>query len=330
MKPSFSSAMSPPMLTSPHHAFLRDVLHGLSQKQKTLPYKYFYDEVGSQLFERICETPEYYVTRTETALLQEVSAEVAAACGEGVEVVEFGSGAGEKIRLLLRALSRPVSYTPIDISSEILMESAARLREEFPSLVVWPILLDYTEEAAWAKIPAAERVRRIVFFPGSTLGNFAPEEAEAFLRRLHEVAGRSGALLIGIDLQKEAAVLEAAYNDAEGVTAAFNLHLLERIRDELGVVLRVEDFSHRAVVNEVLGRVEMHLVCHREQAWDVASSTIHFAEGETIHTENSYKFTLDGFCSLARRAGWRPSRVWTDPRHYFSLHLLEAATHESH
>ncbi len=309
----------------PDPVFLSDALDGLGQPQKTLPCKYFYDEIGSRLFEEICETPEYYVTRTETELLKKVAGEVSEACGPGTQVMEFGSGAGEKIRLLLHALKNPTEYIPIDISSEILMASAVRLREEFPGLRVSPFEMDYTRTADWAQLPKVGAARRIVFFPGSTLGNFLPGEALAFMHRLHETARPGGALLVGVDLRKSPEVLEAAYNDAEGVTAAFNLHLLERIREELGADVPLDAFVHRALWNETQSRIEMHLLCLREHTWRLGGQSIHFRQGETIHTENSYKYTVEGFQDLARQAGLNPRHVWTDAHAYFSLHLLEAS-----
>ena len=300
--------------------FLLEVLAGFSTPQKTLPCKFLYDERGSDLFEQICDLEEYYPTRTEIGILREHMSTIAEALGPRCLVVEYGSGSGRKTQILLEHLIDPVGYVPIDISRDALEASAAMLRARFPTLEVLPVCADYHRDF---EIPEASRVaeRRCVFFPGSTIGNFDPDAAVDFLRRMREVAGEQGVVLIGVDLKKERAVLEAAYDDREGVTAEFNLNLLRRLREELG--LEIPDaFQHRALYNESEGRVEMHLVCDRDFELRAGGRRFAFRAGETIHTENSYKFDLDGFAELARKADLSVREVWTDPAARFSVQLL--------
>lgn len=303
----------------PPGAFERDLVAALGTHPRRISPKYFYDAAGSRLFDRICELPEYYPTRTELAILREHAGEFAALAGPGAEIVEFGAGSLRKVRLLLDAFDAPARYVPIDISGEYLAGAAAELRRAFPQLEIRSVAGDYTQELA---LPVAAG-RRIGFFPGSTLGNFTPEEALAFLQRAaRQLAG--GALLLGADLVKDPHVLHAAYNDAEGVTAAFNLNLLVRANRELGARFAPEQFAHYAFYNAPLQRIEMHLVSRERQSVAVGGQRFTFEEGESLHTENSYKFTVDGLRALARRAGFQPGPVWTDPQRLFSVHWLHA------
>jgi L-histidine Nalpha-methyltransferase len=302
--------------------FARDLLAGLSARPKRLAPKYFYDGAGSQLFERITALPEYYPTRTELRILADHAADIARFVPDGAALVEFGSGSSTKVRLLLKKLPRLGAYVPVDISAEFLEEEAARLRQEFPSLAVMPIAADFTQPFA---LPHGLSRRPLSgFFPGSTIGNFELEGAVAFLRRALATLGAGSRMLLGADLVKGQAVLEAAYDDAAGVTAAFDLNLLHRLNREAGADFDVAAFRHRAVWNPVLERVEMHLVAQRVQAVHLAGRTIRFAAGETIHTESSHKYRPERLAELAAAAGWRAARMWTDPAALFSVWLLEA------
>lgn len=304
-------------------AFLADVTDGLSRARKTLPCKYFYDQRGSALFDTICELEEYYPTRTETAILRRHAGEFAGLAGPGAAVVELGSGSSVKVRILLDALEDPAAYVPVDISREHLLASAARLAGDYPGLTVVPVAADYVQGFPLPPVAAPERT--LAFFPGSTIGNFEPAEAKAFLGRLARRLGVGSRLLIGVDLKKRRDVLEAAYNDARGVTAAFNLNLLARINRELGGTFDLDGFAHRAFYNETCGRIEMHLVSRRAQTAAVGGRTFRFAEGETIHTENSCKYSLPEFGRLAAGAGWRAVRTWTDEAALFGLLWLQAS-----
>ena len=301
--------------------FLIDVLEGLSQPQKELPSKYFYDEEGSRLFDRICTLDEYYPTRTEMRIMQKNIDEIVQLIGLDVLLVEYGSGSSLKTRILLEHMERPAGYVPIDISKEHLLLSARDLKKEFPDIEVFPVHADYSSKI---ELPEIRRnsVRPVVYFPGSTIGNFDPEQAIHFLKRIAKVCGEGGGLLIGADLQKDPAVLEAAYDDAEGVTAAFNLNLLHRINRELDGNFDVDEFEHHALYDPIKGRIEMHLVSLIEQTVDLAGASYSFSAGETIHTENSYKYTLSQFADLAGRAGFDVRRVWTDSKCYFSVQYL--------
>ena len=305
--------------------FLADVLNGLAQPRKTLPCKYFYDERGSQLFESICETPEYYITRTELGILTENMQHIADLVGPGSDILEFGSGAGIKIRLLLEGLHNPRSYIPIDISREILESSARTLLEQFPQVQVIPIVGDYHKDI---ELPAAFKAqsahRKLVFFPGSTISNFTPQEADAFLGRIRSLLSEGDGLLIGVDCIKPTAILNAAYNDVAGYTAAFNLNLLQRIEDTFDTNLKTRHFFHHAYFNESESRIEMHLVSKLDQLIEIEGQRFSFRKGETIHTENSYKYSLQGFGDLAQRAGFEITTVWQDPDKLFSLQYLTA------
>jgi dimethylhistidine N-methyltransferase len=302
-------------------AFAHDLRQALGERPRSISPKYFYDARGSELFDRICELPEYYPTRTELAILSDHAREIAALMGPRAEVVEFGAGSLRKVRLLLDHMEQPACYRPIDISGEHMARSAAALQRDYPGLEVQPVVADYTRDLRLP--PALSGGQRIGFFPGSTIGNFTPSEALRFLEGAVRLL-RGGALLLGADLLKDPAVLHAAYNDAQGVTAAFNLNLLERANRELGTRFVLDQFAHSAFYNAPRQRIEMHLVSRRRQQVALGEECYEFEEGETLHTENSYKFTIDGLRGLAERAGFRPGPVWTDPDSLFSVHWLNA------
>ena len=304
----------------PDDVFLSDVLEGLSRPDKSLPCKYFYDAEGSALFDAICTLDEYYPTRTETALLHARAEEIAGLAGRGATLVELGSGSSVKVRILLDALDAPAMYVPVDISRDHLIAAAARLAGDYPAVTVVPVAADYVRGFALPRGVAPERT--MAFFPGSTIGNFRPAEAMTFLNGLGRRLGSGARLLIGVDLRKDPAVLEAAYDDARGVTAAFNMNLLARINRELDGTFDLERFAHVARYDTVRGRIEMHLRSLDDQTVRIAGHPIRFARGETIHTENSYKYSVPGFRRLAARAGWRTERSWTDERSLFSLHWM--------
>ncbi|MFL9824824.1 L-histidine N(alpha)-methyltransferase [Rhodoplanes sp. SY1] len=308
-----------PVDDTAHRAFLADVVAGLSADPKTIPPKYFYDERGSQLFEAITRTPEYYPTRTETSILTARAAEIAAFIPQDAVLVEFGAGALTKVRILLDAA--PVrAFVPVDISEAFLRGQAARLSREMPGLQVLPVVADFT-----ASFPLPAEVAtapKVGFFPGSTIGNFEPHEATAFLRHAGALLGPGARLILGVDLVKDSDVLVAAYNDAAGVTAEFNLNLLRRINRELGANFDLSAFWHRAVYNREQHRIEMHLASKARQRVRVDGRCFDFRRGETIHTENSYKYTPDLFRTLASGAGWRVATTWTDPQKWFAVHAL--------
>lgn len=302
--------------------FARDLIAGLSKTPKDIPCKFFYDEEGSRLFEAICDLPEYYPTRTETALLKSHAAEIAALIGPQAEIVEFGAGSLSKVRLLLDAMDNPRGYTPVDISGDYLLDVTRRLAADYPALALRPLAADFTLPLTIPPLPGAQR--RVGFFPGSTIGNFRPDAAAALLRRMR--AGlNGGGLLIGVDLVKDPAVLHAAYNDAAGVTAAFNRNLLARANRELGADFDLDGFAHYAPYNIAAQRIEMYLVSLKRQSVQVAGHRFAFAQGEAVHTEDSHKYTLDGFREMAVRAGFAPRAAWCDADRLFSLHWLESA-----
>jgi len=304
-------------------AFLQDVIHGLQQTPKQLPCKYFYDERGSILFTEICNTPEYYITRTELALLDDILPEVANLVGENANIIEYGSGEGRKIRRLLAALDRPKSYTPIDISPEILLRSAIRLKHEFPDIEIHPVVGDYTDEI---DLPVTLKNdfqnRRLVFFPGSSISNFSPDEVRRFLANVKSLLQPGDGLLLGVDLIKSPKRLHEAYNDKEGVTADFNLNILRRINSELGANFDRHQFEHYAFYNPLASRIEMHLVSLARQTVTIAGQTFNFEQGETIHTENSYKYSMRGIAAVAEECGFTHSRMWSDHKDLFSIHYL--------
>mgnify|MGYP003625746362 CR=1 FL=1 len=304
-------------------SFLDDVLEGLALSQKKLSSKYFYDERGSKLFDAICELPEYYPTRTETGLLQAHAAEFAELIGANASVVEFGSGSSTKIRILLDALETPAAYIPVDISRDHLLESAKSLADAYPDLPVVPIAADYTQPFELPEIAGGEA--RIGFFPGSTIGNFTRAAAVDFLRAAATDLGTDNGLLIGVDLRKDMHILHAAYNDAAGVTADFNLNVLRRVNDELGGDFNLDGFTHDARWIADQGRIEMHLVSDWDQDVRIDGHSFKFVAGESIHTEDSHKYDVDEFHALAAQAGWRAFRHWTDADSLFSLHYLRVA-----
>ena len=303
--------------------FLSDTLEGLSQDPKTVPCKYLYDERGSTLFEAICNTQDYYVTRADLALHDEHLPQISALIGRAAHVIEFGSGAGIKTQKLLAALDQPRAYTPIEISESALSESSAQLQKQFPELEVRPVCADYTqpiEDAELALNPPADR--RVIYFPGSTISNFERDDAIEFLARMGRIIGQHGGILIGVDLLKPAARLVQAYDDDEGVTADFNLNLLDRMRRELDAEIERDDFAHEARFNAELGRIEMHLVAVRATEIKLNGHCFKFEIGQSIHTENSHKYSISGFKQLAEAAGLRSTQVWTDSDQLFSMHWL--------
>jgi len=299
--------------------FRSDILAGLKAEQKTIAPKYFYDPHGSMLFERICELPEYYPTRTEIGLLKQYGDQIAGSIGPDALLFELGSGSS-KIRQLLEAI-RPKCYVPMDISRDHLFRSANLLAKDYSWLEVHAVCVDYA--GPWNLPPGLKGKNRIAFFPGSSIGNLASEEAVALLGRIAQLVGNDGGLLIGVDLVKDIGVLEAAYNDQQKVTEAFNKNLLVRLNRELDANFQVDRFQHFAFYNRELDRIEMHLVSDREQVIRIADELIHFKAGETIHTENSHKYSIAGFHRLALRAGFHPVKVWTDPDDLFSIHYLQ-------
>jgi dimethylhistidine N-methyltransferase len=304
--------------------FRDDVWAGLAQPQKTLPCKYFYDARGSALFEAICDLPEYYPTRTELSIMESHAGAMSERLGPQCLLVEYGSGSSRKTRLLLDRLRDPAGYVPIDISSAALADSTRALARSYPGLEVLPVCADYTAPFE-VPHPRAPVRRRGVYFPGSTIGNFTPPQAQRFLARMARVAGADGVLLVGVDLRKDRATLERAYDDAAGVTAEFNRNLLARINRELGGDFDLARFAHRARWDESAGRVEMHLVARVAQTVRVAGRPFAFTEGETIHTENSYKYDVAHFAALAAGVGLRVREVWMDPERRFSVQLLAAS-----
>ncbi|MCZ6721136.1 MAG: L-histidine N(alpha)-methyltransferase [Proteobacteria bacterium] len=321
--------MTPPALAVAFHDlepepsdFRLDVLAGLSKPQKELPPKYFYDTPGAKLFEAICALDEYYLTRTELEIIRVAAPEIARLMGPNPLVIEFGSGSNRKIRALLERFGRLAAYISIDISKDHLLEASRDLAKSHPGLEVIAVCADYTTrlDLPEPKDPAAGRPLGLFF--GSTIGNFTPLQAHRFLANGASELGSGGAMLVGVDLKKNKAVLEAAYNDRAGVTAAFNLNLLERINRELAADFDLARFRHHAFYDEERGRIEMHLMSLASQEVTIEGEGFVFAEGETIHTENSYKFGLEQFQEMARAAGFEPARVWSDPERLFSLHYL--------
>lgn len=309
-------------LSPPSKAFLDDVFRGLERPQKELPCKYFYDEAGSRLFDAICGLDEYYPTRTETALLEAHGAEMAALIGPGVCLIEFGCGSLLKTRLLLDALVRPAAFVPIDISDGHLTRSAAALAAEYQGLKVLPMAADFTRPIELPEQARDLTARRVGFFPGSTIGNFDHPSAVQFLRNVAAMTGKEGALLIGVDLKKDEDILVRAYDDQGGVTAAFNLNIIERINRELNGDFDPRAFRHMALYNDEKGRIEMHLVSRKEQTVTIQDRAFRFQDGETIHTENSYKYHVEEFAGLAAQAGFSVFKTWMDGDGLFSLHLL--------
>lgn len=304
-------------------AFLQDVICGLSQTPKQIPCKYFYDARGAELFTQICRTPEYYVTRTELALLDEILPEVADLIGRHATIIEYGAGEARKIRNLLSALREPQAYVPVDISAEMLLQASHQVKGQFPQVAVHPVIADYTADLELPEVVARSRHgRRMVFFPGSTISNFTPGEARRFLRGMHSFLRAGDGLLLGVDLLKSPARLHAAYNDQQGITAEFNLNLLRRINRELHADFDLEQFEHYACFNPAKSRIEMHLVSLRDQTINIGRYQFQFAQGETLHTENSYKYSLRGVAQLGADCGFETLISWTDREQLFSLHYL--------
>jgi dimethylhistidine N-methyltransferase len=328
--------------------FLSEVIAGLSSQPRTLPCKFFYDERGAALFQKICDLPEYYITRTELQILRLQGAAIAATLGPQIQLIGLGTGAGTKTRILLEELQEPAVYVPIDISKDQLQKSTARFREIFPHLEILPVCADYLEPF---ELPSPERAssRKVVYFPGSTVGNFEPRQAKIFFRRIANFCRTNGGLLIGVDLRKDRHVLESAYNDSAGVTAEFNLNLLARANRELGAKFDLNHWRHRAIYNSIDGRIEMHLISDTDQTvriedrqWsrrepsDIdgqpdrvlsgdARHQIHFRAGEKIITEYSYKYAPDGFIALAREAGFEFVQMWTDNARLFGVFYFSVA-----
>ncbi|MCH8909171.1 MAG: L-histidine N(alpha)-methyltransferase [Chloroflexi bacterium] len=300
---------------------LDDVVAGLSQRQKTLPSKYFYDVRGSKLFDDICELDEYYVARVESTLMAEHVHEIASAIGPEVLLIEYGSGSSLKTRLLLRNLDRPVGYVPIDISSDYLSQVGLALQVEFPKIEIMPVAVDFTR-AFDVPNPCRPEMKRVVYFPGSTIGNFQRKEAQSLLAGMADLAGGNGGVLIGIDLDKDRDVLHAAYNDSEGVTAQFNLNMLRRINRELGANFDLQSFRHEAIFDSDASCIEMHLVSTRRQTANVCNYSFEFQENETILTEYSHKYTFRSFEQMANEAGLVVKRSWTDANNMFAVLYL--------
>jgi dimethylhistidine N-methyltransferase len=303
--------------------FAAEVLAGLRRRPRFIPPKFFYDARGSQLFDQITALPEYYLTRAEVEVLAANAQEIAQRVGTGSLLVEPGGGSCAKVRILLEGL-RPCAYVPMDISREHLRAAAEQVAAEFPWLEVHASCADFTRAMTLPETAPEPEGPRVAFFPGSSIGNFDPEGAVGFLAAVAELVGKGGFLLIGVDCKKDKAVLDAAYDDAAGVTAAFNLNLLERMNRELGADFDLATWQHRAFYDEAQGRIEMHLVSIPAQTVHVAGEAFAFAAGESIHTENSYKYGIEEFQGLAARAGFRPNAVWTDARGLFAVHLLRA------
>jgi dimethylhistidine N-methyltransferase len=303
-------------------AFAGDVLEDLSQQPKRLSPKYFYDAAGSELFEQITLLPEYYPTRTELSILRDRGGAIASNLPKGAALVEFGAGATTKVRLLLQQCAIG-AYVPVDISGDFLKVQADELRRDFPGLDVHPVIADFT--APFEQPEAIKGMPKVGFFPGSTLGNFEPHEACGFLRSARDILGQNAQMVIGVDLEKDERVLYDAYNDKAGITARFNLNVLQRINRELGGNFDISAFTHRAIYNRDRHRIEMHLISRKAQTVRVLGRSFTFRAGETIHTENSYKYSLERFTALARGSGWTPRESWTDAASMFSVHALVAS-----
>jgi dimethylhistidine N-methyltransferase len=302
-------------------SFADHVIAGLGDQPKWLSAKYFYDAAGSDLFEQITDLPEYYPTRTELSILRRCAGEISGYIPLSAALVEFGTGSSKKARIVIDAAPQLAAYVPVDISAEFLAQEAAAVRRDVPWIAVLPITADFTRDF---DLPAQIRSRpRVGFFPGSTIGNFEPEDAAEFLRQAGRILGPGSTMIVGVDRIKDTAVLNAAYDDSAGVTAKFNLNVLTRMNRELGGNFDLASFRHRAFYNAANHRIEMHLESLKAQSVTVAGRTFAFAKGETIHTENSYKYTVESFRVLAQEAGWRPVATWADERDYFAIHVLK-------
>jgi L-histidine Nalpha-methyltransferase len=316
--PALADAHLPDEQTS---AFARDAVDDLSQHPKRLSPKYFYDAAGSELFEAITRLPEYYPTRTELGILRDKSREIAAIIPDGAALIEFGAGATTKVRVLLENCAFD-AYVPVDISGDFIRAQAEALRRDFPALAVYPLAADFT--APFTLPGAIAKMPKVGFFPGSTIGNFEPDEACRFLRSAREILGKGAQMIVGADLEKDERVLFDAYNDAAGVTARFNLNLLVRMNRELGGNFDLSAFTHRAVYNRERHRIEMHLISKKSQSVRMLGTSFSFRPGESIHTENSYKYSINRFAALARKSGWKVRESWTDRAKMFSVHAMTA------
>jgi len=302
--------------------FLTDVINGLQSQPKVIPPKYFYDQRGSELFDDICRQPEYYPTRTEIGILEDNAKEIARLIGPDCMLIELGSGVSEKIRCLFDVLS-PASYLGVDISKDFLLLSTRRLARDYPELEVHAVCADFSQQLELPDQCQSDRI--VAFFPGSSIGNFEPGDAVQLLKEVASMVGKGGKLLIGVDLKKDADILDAAYNDAKGITADFNLNLLQRLQTELQAEVDISTFIHRAFYNDVRGRIEMHLVSQRDQVIVINDESVQIAAHESIHTENSYKYHLAEFTNLAERAGFQVEQIWTDDQQLFSVQCLVVA-----
>jgi dimethylhistidine N-methyltransferase len=300
---------------------LDELIDGLRQPEKMISPKYFYDERGSQLFDEITRLPEYYPTETELGIMRDNIAEIASLVGKQASLIEFGSGSSLKTRVLLEHLNELAAYVPVDISEDHLLQSAQQIREEFPALDVLPVVADFTQPFQLPS-PKVMPVRNIVYFPGSTIGNFTSDAALDLLRVMYGEAGAGGALLIGVDLQKDPAIIERAYNDSAGVTAEFNRNMLRHLNREFGADFDVDAFAHSAVYSEEHGRIEIRLVSKQDQAFTLGGESFSIARGETILTEYSHKYTLESFAAMAQSAGFRVQQVWVDAGRLFSVQYL--------
>ena len=310
-------------MTPTSDTLFEDFVAGFQQRPKRLPSKYFYDAEGSRLFDAICELPEYYPTRTEIGIMATYRQEIAQAIGPEAVIVEYGSGSGEKTRHLLSSLERPRAYIPVEISQTALGASVARLREAFPGMHIDSVCADYTQPVELPEIARQPDQRRVVYFPGSTIGNFPSSQAREFLHMMREQVGRQGSVLIGIDLRKDPAILHAAYNDAAGVTAKFNKNIVARINRELGTAIDLEALHHYAPYNPVEGRIEMYLYSDEDQVIQLGDHELLWAAGESVLTEYSNKYKVSEFAQLARGAGLELKRVWTDEDKLFGVLYLE-------
>ena len=308
---------------SQHSENMLELIEGLNQAEKSISPKYFYDERGSQLFDKITQLPEYYLTGTEIGIMLGNISEIVALVGEQASLIEFGSGSSLKTRVLLEHLSNLAAYVPVDISEEHLLASAEQIRGEFPETEVLPVVADFTQQFELPQ-PAVMPLRNIVYFPGSTIGNFTHDAALELLKVMRHEAKDNGALLIGVDLQKDPDIIESAYNDSEGVTAAFNVNMLRHLNRDYGADFDLDEFSHEARYDPNEGRVVIRLVSEKDQVVQLGDASINLADGEAILTEYSHKYTLEGFAEMAGHAGFRVEQVWTDTRNLFSVQYLVA------
>ena len=306
-----------------HNSNLAEILDGLAQEQKSISPKYFYDEYGSKLFDQITELPEYYLTQTEIGIMRDNIDEIRELVGKQASLIEFGSGSSLKTRMLLENLDELAAYVPVDIAEQHLLNAAADIREEFPGIEVLPVVADFTQRFDLPS-PKVMPLRNIVYFPGSTIGNFEHDTASELLAVMRHEAKDNGALLIGVDLQKDPQIIEGAYNDSKGVTAEFNLNMLRHLNRDYGTDFNLDAFAHDAQYDEDEGRVVIRLISDRNQAVLVGDHEIEIGDGESILTEYSHKYTLEGFAEMAAAAGFKVEKVWTDTKQLFSVQYLVA------